>query len=252
MLLDHGIRAITGMLATLKTSNSYVPLDPADPALRLKYMLKDANSPLLLVSNSTIRLAKEVVEDSSAVSIINVDEVTATDTQNIVNYTMPQDEAYVLYTSGSTGEPKGVIQNHRNVLHHIRNYTNNLHLSKNDVLSLLPSYTFDASVMDIYGALFNGSTLSVYDLKQEGLGDLVDWVNKEQITVLHMVPTIYRYLMERVQTSFEIPRLLVLGGEAVNLGDVEVFKSGYKNIIAIAPPIVKIPPTLLGITLKIA
>ena len=79
----------------------------------------------------------------------------------------PDRLAYILYTSGSTGQPKGVMQNHRNVLHYIRVYTNNLHLNADDRLTLLSSYCFDASVMDIYGALLNGATLYPIDIKEE-------------------------------------------------------------------------------------
>jgi len=84
----------------------------------------------------------------------------------------PESLAYILYTSGSTGTPKGVSQSQRNVLHHIRAYTNALHISTDDCLTLLSRPTFDASVMDIYGALLNGATLCPIDIKEEGLGGL--------------------------------------------------------------------------------
>ena len=66
----------------------------------------------------------------------------------------PDSIAYILYTSGSTGVPKGVVQNHRNVLHFMRVYTNNIRIQHGDRLSLLSSYGFDGAVMDIFGALF--------------------------------------------------------------------------------------------------
>ena len=114
----------------------------------------------------------------------------------------PDRLAYILYTSGSTGQPKGVMQNHRNVLHYIRNYTNNLHLNADDRLTLLSSYCFDASVMDIYGALLNGATLYPIDIKQEGLAGLSQRLIDEEITVYHSTPTVYRYFVNAVaQTS---------------------------------------------------
>ena len=64
------------------------------------------------------------------------------------------------------------MQNHRNVLHHIRVYTNNLHLNDGDRLTLLSSFCFDASVMDIYGALLNGAALYPVDIKREGVAGL--------------------------------------------------------------------------------
>src|SRR3989449_10591212 len=84
----------------------------------------------------------------------------------------PDDPAYLLYTSGSTGRPKGVLQNHRNILHFIRAYATNLSLSANDRLSLISSYSVDAAVMDIFGALLNGATLCPIDLREVGLGGL--------------------------------------------------------------------------------
>jgi len=114
----------------------------------------------------------------------------------------PDRLAYILYTSGSTGQPKGVTQNHRNVLHYIRVYTNNLHLNAADRLTLFSSYCFDASVMDIYGALLNGATLYPIDIKQEGLAGLSQRLIDEGITVYHSTPTVYRYFVNEVaQTS---------------------------------------------------
>ncbi len=143
----------------------------------------------------------------------------------------PDAVAYVLYTSGSTGRPKGVVQNHRNVLHFIRAYTNGLHLCADDRVSLLASCSFDAAVMDIFGALLNGATLCIGNVQASGTAGLADWVAREEITVLHAVPTVYRALVGTLdgQQVFPRVRLLVLGGEEVRRGDVDLYRKHFSR-----------------------
>src|SRR6185503_1307764 len=131
---------------------------------------------------------------------------------------------YILYTSGSTGQPKGIVQNHRNVLFHIRNYTNNLHISAGDKLTLLSSYGFDAAVMDIFGALLNGATLCLFDIRDQGVARLPEGLREEGITIYHSTPTVYRYFLGSLTGREEFPRirLVVLGGEEVYKSDLEL------------------------------
>jgi len=195
--------------------------------------------------------------------LINIDEVNSLEATVNLPVVEPDRLAYILYTSGSTGRPKGVMQNgstgrpkgvmqnHRNVLHYIRAYTNNLHLNRNDRLTLLSSYCFDASVMDIYGALLNGATLYPVDIKQEGLAGLSQRLIDEEITVYHSTPTVYRYFINtaaqrlrdnEVSTGSssdrvapyetkEYPdlRLVVLGGENVTRTDVELYQKHFSD-----------------------
>ncbi|MEO0723111.1 MAG: amino acid adenylation domain-containing protein [Bacteroidota bacterium] len=226
LLLEHGIDAVVGMLAALKAEQVYVPLDPAFPLTRLKFILKDSNCQALLVSEKYDQVARQIVEDLG-ISLIPISHELA-EVEPLDPSTLPHGEAYVLYTSGSTGQPKGVVQSHRNVLHFIRVYTNNLHLSTADHLSLLPKYTFDASVMDVFGALLNGATLDVYDVEAQGLYSLDSWIQERGITVLHCVPTVYRAFLGKDKISgLDRVRLVVLGGEAVNKFDFELFKEHF-------------------------
>ena len=159
LLLEHGQSAITGMLGVLKSGNSYVPLDNTYPIERLQYMMEDADCQTLIVSGQMRALAQQLAAVRESLTIIDITDDIKVRSENVGLEIDPERQAYILYTSGSTGQAKGVMQSHRNVLHFTKTYTNNLHISEQDRLSLLPTYSFDASVMDIYGALLNGATL---------------------------------------------------------------------------------------------
>ncbi len=139
--------------------------------------------------------------------------------------------AYVLYTSGSTGRPKAVMQNNRNVLHFIRAYTNNLHISADDRLTVFSTYCFDAAVMDIYGALLNGASLHLYDLRARGFAELPAWLTVNGITVYHSTPTVFRHSLEGLAAREMLPsvRLVVLGGEPAYARDLELYKEHFTS-----------------------
>ena len=123
LLFEHGAPMIAAVLGVLKTGKSYVPLDPTYPRERLAYMLADAQSEVLLTNSAKLALAKSL----NNVQLFNIDALDSA-VSNVEVPVSPDAIAYTLYTSGSTGKPKGMMQTHRNVLHFIRAYTNNLHI----------------------------------------------------------------------------------------------------------------------------
>jgi amino acid adenylation domain-containing protein len=231
LLFDHDASMIAALLGALKIGKTYVPLDPTYPKNRLAYVLQDSQASIILTNTKNITVAQLLIQDGH--QIINMDEVPAEGSCDDPFFLVsPDTQAYILYTSGSTGQPKGVIQNHRNVLHHIRVYTNNLHICAEDRLTLLSSYSFDAAVMDIFGALLNGATLYPINIKEEMGEDIVQWCNEQEITIYHSTPTIYRYIVNSLHTREALPklRLIVLGGEEVNKRDVELYKQHFAPI----------------------
>jgi len=228
LLFEHGAPMIAAMLGVLKSGKSYVPLDTSYPQERLVYILEDAEAGTIVTNQLNQRLAQKLSQTTR--HLINIDELEEmTLSREPLKAVSPNSLAYLLYTSGSTGHPKGVVQNHRNVLSHIRNYTNNLHINANDRLTLLSAYSFDAAVMGIYGALLNGATLCPLDIKQEGISNLSQWLIERGITIYHSTPTVYRYFINSLsgQEDFSQIRFVVLGGEEVYKRDVELYKKHF-------------------------
>ena len=228
LLFEHDVDMIAALLAVLKAGKTYVPLDPSYPVERLSYMIEDSRASFLLSNKLNIALAGELKTDG--IELINIDEMDgnpATDNPNIV--ISPGALAYILYTSGSTGKPKGVVQNQRNVLHFTRIYTNSIHIVHEDRLTLISSYSFDAAVMDIFGALLNGATLYPVNIREEGLADLPLWLVDQKISIYHSTPTVYRFLMDTLsdKEEFRDLRMIVLGGEAVYRRDVDLYKKYF-------------------------
>ncbi|HKG80216.1 MAG TPA: amino acid adenylation domain-containing protein, partial [Pyrinomonadaceae bacterium] len=228
LIFEPGATLIVAILAVLKAGKTYVPADPQNPVDRLHLLLADSQAPAIVTNTKNLSLAKELAQDR--LPVINVDEIDRSLSVAQVNESASADShAYILYTSGSTGQPKGIVQNHRNVLFHIRNYTNNLHISASDRLTLLSSYGFDAAVMDIFGALLNGATLCPLNIRDEGLTRFQRWLLHNKITIYHSTPTVYRYFLDSLSGHEQFPdiRLVVLGGEEVYKRDLDLFKQYF-------------------------
>ena len=225
LLLHSRVLSIAAILGVLKAGKFYVPLEPSYPPLRNRYLLDDSRARCILTDRNSVALAQELAQDDR--SWIQLDDGQADlASDNVGLRISPDDFAYVLYTSGSTGEPKGVIQNHRNVLHFIMNYTNGLHIGAEDRLSLLYTWGNSAAAMDTFAALLNGASLHPFRLREEGTGRLGKWLIDEQITVYHSVPSVFRSFISSLSGQEEFPdlRLIDFGGEAVLQTDVESYR----------------------------
>ncbi|MGH7412374.1 MAG: amino acid adenylation domain-containing protein, partial [Candidatus Methylomirabilis sp.] len=230
LLLDHDAPLIGAILGTLKAGHFYVPLDASYPGERQRYILEDSQARLILTDNKNLNLARPLCDNG--VAVLNIDDLDrGIPSDNIPLFISPDSVAYILYTSGSTGRPKGVFQVHRNVLHTILKYTNSVHLCPDDRLSLLASAGFSASVTDILGALLNGGSIFPFNLREQSVEELVDWLVQEEITVYHSIPSIFRHLGQALTGGKGFPRLrlIKLGGEAVYRKDVELYRRHFAD-----------------------
>jgi len=136
-----------------------------------------------------------------------------------------------MYTSGSTGIPKAVWQNHRGILHDASVYSELVQLTPEDRLSLLTSCGFAASSTPLFTALINGATLCPFHVSSQGVERLAIWLRARGITVYHSVPTVFRHLVRATGDNgvFARLRLVRLGGEPVLRNDVEIFQQLFPD-----------------------
>jgi amino acid adenylation domain-containing protein len=226
LLLEHSASAIAAILGTLKAGKIYVPLDTTYPQSRIGYILEDSEAAMIVTNNRNFSLALELAKNKRQ-QLLNIDELDANSSIEQPDlYRSPDSLAWILYTSGSTGQPKGVVQTHRNVLHDIMNYTNAFHICKDDRLILLTSYSVVDTVRTMYGALLNGASLYPFGVKEEGLTHLAEWLIRHEITIYRSFSTLFRHFINNFDGEQQFPRLrlLYLAGEPVYRRDVELYK----------------------------
>ncbi len=233
LLLGHDGVMVAGLLGAVLAGRAYVPVDPWQPQARLAAVLDDSGA--CAVVTDTARLAAAPWLRESALPLVLAD--AAPGTPGTAQSAGPPDRAravsgeaaaYLLYTSGSTGRPKGVVQTHAGVLGQVGQWCAQLGIGMQDRLSLVSGYGYDAAVQDLFGALLSGASLQALDLRGgRSAPELVDVVAGERLTLLHLTPTVYRYLFGgRVTCAQDLSavRLVVLGGEAARRSDLELFK----------------------------
>ncbi len=227
LLFSHGASMIVAMLGVLKSGGWYVPLDPSHPEIRNQIILRETHAGILLTDKESISSAGLL--GFSEDKIIKVDELEESAlSPNLGVPGSPESPACILYTSGSTGTPKGVVLDHRAILHRVYLYTNDYAIGPGDNLALLQSYLFNASIRDIFGALVNGACLKIYSIKRSGLQNLPAWLEREDVSVVYMVPSLFRAFLDILQVErFEKLRLVRLGGEAVLARDVIGFQRHF-------------------------
>jgi amino acid adenylation domain-containing protein len=230
ILLDHDAPLILAVLGALKAGKACVPLDPMYPETRMGDILGDSRATVILANNRNLSSAAKLAQGD--VRLLNLDQIDSQlSSANLGLPVSPDALAYIVYTSGSTGQPKGVTQNHRNVLHNALRYTNNLHICADDRVSLLASLGTGQGVPTAFCTLLNAATLCLFNIREEGRIHLADWLISEGITVYISASTIFRQLFESLTGDEQFPklRLVRLGAEQVRKSDVELYKAHFSR-----------------------
>ncbi|MFC1712132.1 AMP-binding protein [Candidatus Poribacteria bacterium] len=230
MLFGNNVAAISAMLGILKSGKVYVPLDPSYPHARLAYMIADSQAKLIVTNDKNLALGMELADNQC--SVVNVDHLDSSLSDENPGLSISPDKlACIFYTSGSTGNPKGIADSHKKRLANAMREINDLHICAEDNLTLLSSPAFAASVGDYFPALSNGAAVFPFDINQEGIGNMERWMLEEEITVYHSSPTVFRYFMDTLSGETEFPRLRLIrmGAEPLYKWDIERYKKHFSK-----------------------
>ncbi|OAF19288.1 amino acid adenylation domain-containing protein [Bradyrhizobium neotropicale] len=218
-------------LACIKIGAPYAFLDPAAPAERSRLMLDRCRASLILSVREGPG-ARIVVGDAAARAELRkaIAEFDGSDLPQTTEIT-GADPAYVMFTSGSTGEPKGVVIPHQGVLHLVEWAGNDLGIGPADRLTNVNPIYFDNSVFDIYAGLLNGAAIVAIDaLRGRPPAELVAEITRHRCTFFFAVPTLFMFLDSMHLLSPDwLPNVtrFMFGGEGYPLARLRRFYDAF-------------------------
>jgi amino acid adenylation domain-containing protein len=216
--LERSPDSIITILAILKAGAAYLPLDLNQPASRLTFILDNARVSRLVTTNTLLNRLP-----ASTARIIVIDRDTDTiSTHPTTNpqLNLPADNlAYVMYTSGSTGQPKGVCIPHRGVVRLVKN-TDYIDFSSQQVWLQLAPLAFDASTFEIWGSLLNGAKLVLFPGDKPSLAQLGQIITTEQITTLWLTAGLFHLMVDERLMDLKPLKQLIAGGDVLSVPQV--------------------------------
>jgi amino acid adenylation domain-containing protein len=216
--VERSLEMVIGLLGILKAGGAYVPFDPSYPQERLEFILRDSKVKILLTQRALSGIFPE-----HGLQVVNLDASDDTIIQesetNPVDRVAPDNLAYVMYTSGSMGRPKGVMISHRAVCNHLFWRHEYFPLTEEDRLLQTASYSFDDSVWEFFEPLMIGARVVMArpDSHQEP-ADLVRLISEQKITAMCLVPSMLQAFLEEIGVeACKSLRRVTTGGETLTV-----------------------------------
>lgn len=199
IVMHHGVNQIASMLAVLKSGAAYIPAEPFLPAARIEYMMKNAGVSLVIDDKycQNLKPVKEQLPDKSVADGI----------------------AYVLYTSGTTGKPKGVMIENHSVVNYAEAFKEEMHVGPGDIMLQYSVCSFDIFVEEVFATLLNGGALAIpsQTIHNGPLEGLMEFCRRHSVTILDGFPYFVADINHNPVILPETVNLIISGGDVVRV-----------------------------------
>lgn len=204
LVMSHGIDMIAAMLAVLKSGAAYVPAEPSLPQERIDYMMRTAGVDFIITDEYCRNLQEA---------------------QPLADRSRPDGVAYILFTSGTSGRPKGVVVENHSVVNYAEAFEREFHVAPGDVMLQYSICSFDIFVEEVFTTLLNGATIAIppKEVHDGTLSDLMDFCERHGVTEISGFP----YLLADMNRYHRYPdklRLLISGGDVLRASYISWLK----------------------------
>ena len=245
-ILEQSIELVEAMIGIMKAGCVFVPVDSSYPESRIKMLVEKVEASWIVTSSTHLdKLSKVFGEKICQMGVVLIDENPPALAASGIKLHYPRNYSeqkqqwerniysYICFTSGSTGTPKAILGKHESLKHFIDWEIKEFQIDENSVGSQLTSVTFDPFLRDVFVPLCAGGIVCIPENRELILTPLAlkEWIRSNQITLIHLVPTLFRSLMEEVNDASDFPSLqyVFLAGELLRGQDVKKFFSIFEK-----------------------